>query len=69
MCIRDRYIGGGTPSVLSENEIYEIFKALNNKFNIDSNAEITVEVNPESVNKEFLNSLKHSCLLYTSRCV
>ena len=58
--IKSIYIGGGTPSVLSENEIYEIFKALNNKFNIDSNAEITVEVNPESVNKEFLNSLKHS---------
>ncbi len=48
------YVGGGTPSLLSVNDFENIFELLN----FDKNTEITVEVNPESATKEYLNGLK-----------
>ena len=47
------YIGGGTPSILSIGDFDEIFQ----NFNFEKNAEITVEVNPESVTREYLKEL------------
>lgn len=44
------YIGGGTPSLL---EIEEL-KRIVSKFEFDKNAEITIEVNPESVDYDYL---------------
>ena len=40
------YFGGGTPSVLSENEIFQILNNVHKFFNIKKNTEITLEVNP-----------------------
>ena len=40
------YIGGGTPSLLSEQELSDIFSAVKDSFSLKDNAEITVEVNP-----------------------
>lgn len=51
------YIGGGTPSLLTPSQIKKLFKGINNIFEL-TNAEISVEVNPESVNLDFLLSLK-----------
>lgn len=48
------YFGGGTPSLLSLDE----FKSLFDLFNLEKDAEITVEVNPESVTFEYLCSLR-----------
>ncbi len=42
------YIGGGTPSVLNGEQLEKIIDAARNKFNIDDDAEITVECNPGS---------------------
>ena len=42
------YLGGGTPSVLSGEELYEIITAARKKFGISDDAEITVECNPDS---------------------
>ncbi len=42
------YLGGGTPSVLSGEDIYRIITTTKNKFEISDNAEITVECNPNS---------------------
>ena len=42
------YLGGGTPSVLSGEELYSIITAAKEKFDISDNAEITVECNPNS---------------------
>ncbi len=42
------YLGGGTPSVLSGEELFKIITTARKKFNIDSSAEITVECNPGS---------------------
>lgn len=42
------YIGGGTPSVLTSDELYSIVTAAKRKFKIENSAEITVECNPSS---------------------
>lgn len=46
------YIGGGTPSILGEHEINRLFSVLRSSFHIKSDAEITCEVNPESINAQ-----------------
>ena len=51
---RSIYIGGGTPSYIDSKYIVEILKIVYEKYNIDKNAEITIEVNPCSVTKEKL---------------
>lgn len=48
------YFGGGTPSVLTVEE----FKSLIDLFSLEKNAEITTEVNPDSVDKTYLSELK-----------
>lgn len=42
------YIGGGTPSVLSADQLTRIITAAKERFGIDSRSEITVECNPAS---------------------
>jgi len=51
------YFGGGTPSVLSKEEIAEVFEELSNYFSIDPNAEITLEANPDDLSQEKLAGL------------
>ena len=46
------FIGGGTPSVLSCGQVERIFSALRSVFRIDTDAEITIEVNPGTVTEE-----------------
>lgn len=45
------YFGGGTPSMLSVEELNGIFLQLYKYFKIDSEAEITIEANPDDLNK------------------
>jgi len=54
------YFGGGTPSLLSKNEIVGIFDELNNYFTIDRDAEITLEANPDDLTKSKLKELKQT---------
>ncbi len=42
------YIGGGTPSVLSGEQLFEIVTAAKSSFKADSDCEITIECNPGS---------------------
>ena len=51
------YIGGGTPSVLTCEQLAEIIAAINKFLKIDSKAEITLEVNPGDVCSEYFKSL------------
>ena len=46
------YIGGGTPSLLDEKQIKDIFSALKETFKISKDVEITIECNPNSLTKE-----------------
>jgi oxygen-independent coproporphyrinogen III oxidase len=52
------YIGGGTPSLLSIQDIDEVLKTVNNNFNVDRRAEITIEVNPGDVSLEYFQALR-----------
>lgn len=54
------YFGGGTPSLLSVEEIDRIFKILNKYYSISKDAEITLEANPDDLNKAKLRELKQS---------
>ncbi|MCM1367330.1 MAG: radical SAM family heme chaperone HemW [Roseburia sp.] len=47
------YVGGGTPSCLYGWALSDIISAVYDTFSVDSNAEITVEINPESCTREF----------------
>ncbi len=46
------YIGGGTPSLLSEWDIGKIVDCLKDNFNITEDAEITIEANPATLSDE-----------------
>ncbi|MDB0438184.1 radical SAM family heme chaperone HemW [Clostridioides difficile] len=52
------FIGGGTPSILTSEEIRDIFVNIKEKFNIDKNAEITIECNPGTLTLEKLETMK-----------
>ena len=52
--VKTIYIGGGTPSVLSESQIEKIFDAIFENYNVARDAEITVEANPNSITKNKL---------------
>jgi oxygen-independent coproporphyrinogen-3 oxidase len=54
------YIGGGTPSVLNIKIIDNIIKTAHQCFNILSNAEITLEVNPGTVTLEQLKGYRQA---------
>ena len=43
------YFGGGTPSLLDANQIAEVLDALKRRFEIDARSEITLEINPGTV--------------------
>ncbi len=46
------YFGGGTPSILSEAQFEKITKALYTHFDVSSEAEFTVEANPDDISQE-----------------
>ena len=52
--IKSIYFGGGTPSVVQEKYIVEILNLIKNNFDVKNDAEITIECNPNSLNKNKL---------------
>lgn len=54
------YFGGGTPSLLNNNELEAIFNSIYKHFKVANDAEITLEANPDDLNKEQINTLKNS---------
>ena len=56
--INSIYFGGGTPSILNKEEIRSLINTLYNNFKIDNAAEITLECNPDDLNKKKLLELK-----------
>lgn len=51
------YLGGGTPSLLDEAELTKLFLYIDNVYDVDRNAEITMECNPDDITPEFTNML------------
>lgn len=54
------FVGGGTPSILNENETNILFEKIKENFNIKSNAEITMECNPGTLTLNKLKAMKKS---------
>ncbi len=52
------YFGGGTPSLLSEEEISSIIASLQKNYHVIPGAEITLEANPDDINSENLATWK-----------
>ncbi|MDN3587956.1 radical SAM family heme chaperone HemW [Pedobacter aquatilis] len=52
------YLGGGTPSILSQSALQKIFDTINHTFSVDANAEITIETNPDDLTAQKLRELK-----------
>jgi len=52
------YFGGGTPSLLSIDEIKLIINTIEKVYNVTSDAEITLEANPDDLSKEKIFDLK-----------
>lgn len=49
------YFGGGTPSLLSLQELSMLMKAVSQRFSINPAAEITLEANPDDINQAILS--------------
>ncbi len=51
------YFGGGTPSVLTIKQLSDILEFLNKEFQIEDEAEITLEANPDDLDYSYLKGL------------
>ena len=56
--VKSLYIGGGTPSLLSLQELTTIFNSLEKVIELGNLKEITLEINPEDINEEKLDHFK-----------
>jgi oxygen-independent coproporphyrinogen-3 oxidase len=52
------YIGGGTPSLLSAEELARLLVVLKERFTVSPEAEVTLEANPDDINKSILDTWK-----------
>ena len=51
------YFGGGTPSLLSKTEIDLILQTINANFEVNLDAEITLEANPDDLSQDYLKEI------------
>jgi oxygen-independent coproporphyrinogen III oxidase len=56
--IKTIYLGGGTPSILSGQELDQIFSTLYKSYMVSGDAEITLEANPDDLSKRRLDDMK-----------
>ena len=54
------YFGGGTPSYFGEKRLRAILSEIGRRFDLSREAEITVECNPDSVDKKMLSRLRRA---------
>lgn len=52
------YLGGGTPSQLSQEELESIFTTIYNIYKVKEDAEITLEANPDDLTPEYVSRLR-----------
>ncbi len=54
------YFGGGTPSLLNNDDLENLLNAISDNYPVSDKAEITIEANPDDINKEKLTVWKES---------
>ena len=52
------FFGGGTPSLMEPSDIARVITAIDNQFGLTQDCEITLETNPDTVDKEKLSAFK-----------
>ena len=52
------YWGGGTPSQLSREDFEQVFETIHHIYKVSSDAEITIEANPDDLNDEYVSMLR-----------
>lgn len=52
------YFGGGTPSLLTKDELERILRAISTIFEVENGAEVTLETNPDDCSEETLREWK-----------
>jgi oxygen-independent coproporphyrinogen-3 oxidase len=52
------FFGGGTPSLLAPSDVASIIRSIRDRFELDPNAEITLETNPETVDRQKLEQFR-----------
>ena len=52
------YIGGGTPSQLTSQQLQKLFYVLESKLNFSKLEEVTIEVNPDDVTEEYVSEIR-----------
>lgn len=57
--VKTIYFGGGTPSLLSPDELNAILSALRSAFTVEAE-EITLEINPDDVTSDYLSGLRQA---------
>lgn len=58
--IKTIYIGGGTPSLLTIQQLLKIQNAIESVCNFESDLEFTIEVNPDDIDEDYIDKLKKS---------
>jgi len=56
------YLGGGTPSVLEAEEIGAIIESITKIYTVSENCEVTIEMNPDDVTREYLLEIKKTLI-------
>ncbi len=54
------YFGGGTPSLLIQDDLERIFKAIHTSYKVSAGAEISLEANPDDLSQEKIKELADS---------
>lgn len=57
--IQTIYLGGGTPSQLTADDLHRLFDTLGQYFNLSQLTEVTLEANPDDLTEAYIASLKH----------
>lgn len=57
-CVKSVFFGGGTPSILEAQAITELLDVLKTAYHMDTQAEITLEMNPATATKEKMEGWK-----------
>lgn len=57
-CVVSIFVGGGTPSILDIKQVESVFEAIKETFILTKDAEITIEMNPGTVNREKLKAYR-----------
>jgi len=58
MPVKSIYIGGGTPTVISNHQLARVMEIVKSRFMFSESAEITLEANPNSVTAEQLDFIR-----------